>query len=102
MSYFVTANLYSQDVNDYVEHWDGGSFDDLGAARSFWDSWLPDADSVAEVCRRDYADNMGASPSGIYELEVGLWDEAGHEVEFWNQGVDWQAHLQRRTHRRLP
>ena len=102
MSYFVSANLYSQDLNDYVAHWDGGTFDDLEAARKFWDSWCPDADAVAEACRRDYVEKSDASPSGNYELEVGLWDEQGYDVEFWNRTVAWQAHLQRRAHRRLP
>ena len=83
-AYYVTANLY--DGTDYYASWRGGTFTDEEKASEFWGSWWPDKDEVRAAVR-ELLEQGQANPDEI-ELEIGMWDENGHEHEFWNSHVD--------------
>lgn len=86
MAYDVTANVYSEECNDYIEHWHGGTFDTFEEAEEFWEMWLPPADEVQAAVDNDWTEDM----SDHYELEVGVWDhDTGEGVDecFWNEGL---------------
>ena len=83
MAYRVTANIYSEEAGDYIEHYEGGEFEDYDEAYEFWDNWWPDMEDVRRVTREDAEEH----PGNHYELEIGLWDEDGYDVEFYNEGI---------------
>ena len=82
MAFEVTANLYNG--VDYYEHWDGGTFDNEDDAYNFWNDWWPPEDEV-KAAAAECIEN-GDNPDEI-ELEIGVWDEDGNDVYFWNEGV---------------
>lgn len=84
MAYRVSANIYSEEVGDYIEHYEGGEFEDYDEAYEFWDNWWPDMEDVLHAAREDAEEH----PGNHYELEIGLWDEDGNDLEFHNEGID--------------
>lgn len=86
-SYSVTANLYSSTLNDYIYHWEGKNFKrccDYEKAVEFWNGWAPSKDSIkkqVDSWRMEFPDDE-------LELEVGLWDGNGDEVEFYNGSIN--------------
>lgn len=79
--YIVTANLYSEEYNDYIYHWEGKTFDNYDDAFNFWNFWRPDdVDDQVKAWKKDHAGDC-------LELEIGLWNKDGEDVEFWNEAV---------------
>ncbi len=79
--YIVTANLYSEECNDYIYHWEGKTFDNYDDAHNFWNFWwLDDLDDQVKAWKKEHA--------GDYlELEIGLWNKDREDVDFWNEAV---------------
>ena len=86
-SYQISANLYSQDLNDYIYHWDGPTYKrcaDYHKAWLAWDTWYPPKRSLkkqVDIWLKDH-------PNDQLELEIGLWDANGDEVEFGCEVID--------------
>lgn len=82
-SYQITANLYSAESNDYIYHWDGPTFKRLSAlfkARKTWEGWWPPEDELKkqiDIWKKE-------QPNDDLEVEIGLWDGEGNEIEFYN------------------
>lgn len=82
-SYNISANLYSEEMNDYIHHWDGPVFKRLSAinkAEDIWNTWFPPEDETKAVIKKWRKDH----PCDYLEIEIGLWDGNGDEVEFYN------------------
>ena len=85
-SYCVSANLYSEEMNDYIHHWDGPIFKRKSAvdkATECWNTWWPPEDKIKAVIKKWRKDH----PCDNLELEIGLWDGNGDEVEFYNESA---------------
>lgn len=81
--YEIIANLC--DGNDYVAHWNGGTFDDLATARAAYLGYEPPVDEVLAEVRELVADGVAIEE---IDLQVGLWDGDGESVEFESHGFD--------------
>lgn len=91
--YTVCANIYSEQCNDYIAHYDGHVFDNFELAYDYWASWMPDMDEVRKAVREDHAEYGDEEVSDHYELEVAIWDERGEcgDDYFWNETIEgWQ------------
>ncbi len=87
-TFVVTANIYSEAENDYVAHWDGGTFSNYEQALEFWDEWAPPKDEIDKIMisRRANGDHSH------YELEIGIWcDGLDYDLPFINMTLD-QGH----------
>ena len=82
----VTANIYSSDCNDYVHHWFGGVFSNHDYAYAFWNSWWPNKKEIDEIMEERRAEGDYSH----HELEIGLWDEDGTDLEFYNETLDYE------------
>lgn len=84
-TYTVSANIYSEKANDYIGHWDGGTFDSYQKAYDFWNYWEPPKDEIDETMRKE-------RESGDYshhELEIGVWcDNIDCSLPFMNMTLD--------------
>ena len=85
MKYTVCANLC--DGSDYVTHWEGGKFDDLDEAREFFVNWWPPESEVKDELRLA---NEEGDDITEYDLQIGLWDEDGDDLEFWSEGFEME------------
>lgn len=86
-SYQISANLYSQDLNDYVYHWDGPTYKRCGdyhKAWVEWDAWYPPKRSLKKQVDIWLKEN----PNDQLEIEIGLWDANGDEVDFYNEVIN--------------
>ena len=81
--YIVCANLYCGELNDYVYHWDGGEFTSLEEATEFYNIYRPDEKEI----ERQIIEAQKDFPKSEFELEIGLWDSEGRDVEFYNEGL---------------
>lgn len=82
-SYAISANLYSEEVNDYIYHWDGPQFkrkSSLAKAKDCWSHWWP----PEQKAKKQIEDWKKEHPCDNLEIEIGLWDGEGNEVEFYN------------------
>lgn len=82
--YEVCANLYSEELCDYVAHYDGHVFDNYEMASDFYDVWMPDRDELVRDARE-------SGVGGHFEVEVAIWDETGnltYEDDFYNETVE--------------
>lgn len=82
-SYSITANLYSAEANDYIYHWYGPTFkrmSSLNKAKVCWNVWWPPEDDVKKQIKAWKKEH----PGDALEIEIGLWDGEGNEVEFYN------------------
>ena len=73
------------DGDDYIEHWDAGSYSSLSEAYDVWCRWWPDMDEVREAVKADM-DESGKDVTE-YDLQIGIWDEHGNECEFHSEGI---------------
>ncbi len=86
-TFTVAANIYSEQANTYIYHWEGGIFDNYDDAYEYWDQWEPSQDEIDRVM-------MEERENGDYshhELEVGIWSndpEESSELAFMNRVVD--------------
>lgn len=79
--YIVTANLYSEECNDYIYHWEGKTFNNYDDAFNFWSEWTPDdVDDQVKAWKREHSGDC-------LELEIGLWNKDGEDVEFFSGAV---------------
>lgn len=84
-TFVVSANIYSEKTNDYVKHWDGGTFDNYQEAYDFWDEWEPPKDEINQFMS-DVRDNKDYTH---YELEIGMWcDDIEYDLPFMNMTLD--------------
>lgn len=83
--YYVTANVWCEEYNDYIAHWDAGVYDDYDKAFERWGEWMPPMDDVEQACR-DTDEELGFRSR--YELEVGMWDSEGFDHAFMNQAIE--------------
>ncbi len=82
-SYSIAANLYSEEANNYIYHWDGPKFkrmSSLNKAKECWNGWWPPEEDVKKQIKAWKKEHGGDA----LELEIGLWDGEGNEVEFYN------------------
>ena len=84
--YTVSANVWCEEINTYIEHWDGGTYDNYDDAEKKWDAWWPPMEEVRQACR-DFDEELGFRSR--YELEIGLWDVVGNDHGFVNQTVEY-------------
>lgn len=82
MAYTVSANLY--DGEDYYRHWDGGKFDTKEEAYKRWLDWYPPESEIRAAAAEAEADGMNPD---YFEIEIGVWDEDGNDVYFWNEAI---------------
>lgn len=86
-SYQISANLYSQDLNDYIYHWDGPTYKryaDYNKAWFGWSTWYPPRRSLnkqVDIWLKEH-------PSDQLEIEIGLWDANSDEVAFLNEVIN--------------
>lgn len=86
-SYQISANLYSYDLNDYIYHWDGPTYKrcaDYHKAWLAWDTWYPPKRSL----KKQVDIWLKEHPNDQLEIEIGLWDANGDEVEFYNEVIN--------------
>lgn len=86
-TFTVTANIYSEQTNIYIHHWEGGIFDNYDDAYECWDRWEPSQDEIDQVMMKE-RENGDYSH---HELEVGILSndpEESRELAFMNRGVD--------------
>ncbi len=87
-SYSITANLYSAEKNDYIYHWDGPKFkrmSSLDKAKECWDGWWPPEEDIKKQIKAWKKEHAG----GALEIEIGLWDGKGNEVEIYYESAEW-------------
>lgn len=93
--YKVSANIWSEQSNDYIEHYDGHTFANYELANDYWAGWMPDMDEVRKAVREWHAGYEGMEVSDHYEIEVAIWDENGelvNECDFYNETIEgWQC-----------
>lgn len=85
----VAANIYSECCNEYVHHWEGGTFDNYDEAYEFWDKWDPPKEEVDEVMRQ----RREEGDYSHHELEIGVWSENPNEsafLAFMNETLDYE------------
>lgn len=84
-TFTVTANIYSEQANDYVGCLEGGTFDNFQEAYDFWDEWEPPKEKIDEKMLEERA-------SGDYshhELEIGIWcKDLDYDLPFMNMTLD--------------
>lgn len=87
-TYIVCANVYSREVNDYIEHFDGATFDNFEFAYDFWAGWMPSDEEVRKAIVDFHEEGMDTH----YEIEVGVWED-GDIVDdcFYNETVRWRT-----------
>lgn len=86
-TFTVTANIYSEQANEYIHHWEGGTFDNYDDAYERWDRWEPSKDEIDQIMREE-RENGDYSH---HELEVGIQSndpEESRELAFMNRVVD--------------
>ena len=83
----VYANIC--DGNDYIKNYIGGEFDDYDEAYEFWDGWSPDREDVKRTIMEDSKES--GTPLNEYDLQIGLWDEDGNDVEFHSESVFYES-----------
>lgn len=86
-TFTVAANIYSEQANDYIHHWEGGTFDNYDDAYECWDQWEPSQDEIDQVMKYE-RENGDYSH---HELEVGVWSsdpKESRELAFMNRVVD--------------
>lgn len=84
-TFIVSANIYSEKANDYVKHWDGGTFDNYQKACDFWDDWELPKD---EIDRFMFEQRENGDYSH-HELEIGIWcDDLDCSLPFMNMTLD--------------
>lgn len=83
MAYTLSANIC--DGNDYVAHWDGGTYDDYETAFLHYVTWMPPRHEIEAVLDEYRA--LGNDLSE-FDLQIGVWDEDGNDVLFWSEGVE--------------
>ena len=87
-SYSITANLYSEEANDYIYHWDGPTFkrmSSLNKAKECWNGWWPPEEDLKKQIKAWKKEHAGDA----LELEIGLWDGEGNELEFLNMSAGY-------------
>ena len=97
MTYTVSANIYSEQLGSYIEHYEGGAFGTLEEAADFWCRWMPPVEDVRAKCLTDHLWHS-RSAGDRYEVEVAIWDERGNlcgygddsftDEYFFNQAID--------------
>lgn len=80
----VVANIFSEQSNNYIHHWDGGTFDNYDDAYEFWDWWEPPEQEMHEVMKelRKQGDRSHC------ELEIGIYNEDEEDLAFMNRTID--------------
>lgn len=84
--YDVCANVYSEQLNDYVAHFEGHTFRNYEMASDFFRNWMPPEDEVQAALMEANRDGI----VGHFEVEVAIWDETGNlaeEDDFYNETV---------------
>lgn len=78
----VAADLYSEQANHYVKHWEGGVYDNYDEAFDRWDRWTPrNLKKIMEERRKlgDYSH---------HELEIGIYSKYDTDLAFMNTTLD--------------
>lgn len=86
-SYQISANLYSQELNDYIYHWDGPTYKrcaDYDKAWFGWSTWYPSRRSL----KKQVDIWLKEHPNDQLEIEIGLWNANGDEVAFGCETID--------------
>lgn len=83
--FIVSANLYSEEANDYIYNWAGGEFDSEEEGRDFWNNWWPDEEEVAQQAANWRYDH----PDDNLELEIGLWDNRDDDWDFKDRALEF-------------
>lgn len=86
-TFTVSANIYSEEANTYIHHWDGGTFDNYDDAYECWDQWEPPEDETDTIMQNERKNGDYSH----HELEIGIWSndpEESRELAFMNRTVD--------------
>ena len=83
-TFTVSAYIYSERENCYVEHWEGGTFDNYSEAFERWDSWEPSENEIYSIMKRrrengDYSH---------HELEIVITAKEEYDLAFTNRSLD--------------
>ncbi len=86
-TFTVTANIYSEEANDYIHTWTGGTFKSYDEAYEFWDEWEPPQEEIDKIMKleREQGDYSH------HELEIGVWSndpDDDSELAFMNRTID--------------
>lgn len=84
--YTVCANVWSEECNEYIEHFEGHTFDNYELANDYWAGWMPDMELVRKAIREYHEEGY----SEHYEVEVAVWEngEYANECDFYNEKVE--------------
>lgn len=86
-TFTVAANIYSEQANAYIHHWEGGVFNSYDEAYEFWDKWEPSENDISQVMSKE-RENGDYSH---HELEVRILSndpEESRELAFMNKTID--------------
>lgn len=84
-TFVVVANIYSEKINDYVDHWTGGTFNTFKEAYDFWDEWEPPKDEIDQFM----LETRAKGDYSHHELEIGVWcDDLDYDLPFMNMTLD--------------
>ena len=84
-TFTVTANIYSEQTNDYIAHWEGGTFDNFQEAYDFWDEWEPPKEEIDNTMLKE----REKGDYSHHELEIGIWcDNINYDLPFMNMTLD--------------
>ena len=86
--YRVCANVWSEEANDYIGHFEGHTFDNYEMAWDFWANWMPDKDAVRRMVQEFHEEGT----SEHYEVETGIWEDGDltDEGDFYTETVVWR------------
>ena len=86
-NFTISANIYSEKVNDYIHHWDGGTFDNYDEAYEVWDRWELSKDEIEDIMKHEREEGDYSH----HELEIGILSDnpkEPRELAFMNRTVD--------------
>ena len=85
--YKVCANVWSEEANDYIAHFEGHTFANSEMAYDFWAGWMPDMDEVRSAIGEFHEEGY----SRHYEIEVGIWEDGvlASDDGFYTGTVAW-------------
>lgn len=86
-SFIVSANIYSEQANDYIYRWHGGVFDNYDDAYEFWDQWDPPSREVNNVMKFQRI----KGDFSHHELEISIFSSDPNEIRslaFCNRTID--------------
>lgn len=86
-TFIVSASIYSEEANDYIHTWNGGTFNNYDYAYDFWDRWEPLQNDIDSIMLKQR--NNGDYSHHELEVRINSNDpEESHELAFMNRTID--------------